>query len=170
MRVIGKPKTVQKLAVENDIDFRLTEKGGVVLNDDNSETRRFVEQCYRTTSTMVNPIVDWTDKDVWEFLHHYGCASNPLYQCGEKRIGCIGCPLQNFRGMKKDFANYPKYRAAYVRAFDKMVEARKKAGLETNNEWADGEHVMRWWVGDDPLQVTLFDYLEIYEKEMEKRR
>lgn len=165
VKVIGKPKTVQKLAVENDIDFRLTEKGGVVLNDDNSETRRFVEQCYRTTSTMVNPIVDWTDKDVWEFLHHYGCASNPLYQCGEKRIGCIGCPLQNFRGMKKDFADYPKYRAAYVRAFDKMVEARKKAGLETSNEWADGEHVMRWWVGDDPLQVTLFDYLESRDME-----
>lgn len=165
VRIIGKPKTVSKLAVENDVNFRLTEKGGLVLNDDNSETRRFVEQCYRTTSTMVNPIVDWTDKDVWEFLHHYGCASNPLYQCGEKRIGCIGCPLQNFRGMKKDFANYPKYRAAYVRAFDKMVEARKKAGLETNNEWADGEHVMRWWVGDDPLQVTLFDYLESRDME-----
>lgn len=165
VRIIGKPKTVSKLAVKNDVNFRLTEKGGVVLNDDNSETRRFVEQCYRTTSTMVNPIVDWTDKDVWEFLHHYGCASNPLYQCGAKRIGCIGCPLQNFRGMKKDFANYPKYRAAYVRTFDKMVEARKKAGLETNNEWADGEHVMRWWVGDDPLQVTLFDYLESQDVE-----
>lgn len=32
-----------------------------MLNDDNAESRRFVERCYRTTSTMVNPIVDWTD-------------------------------------------------------------------------------------------------------------
>lgn len=165
VNIIGKQKTVSKLAVKNDVNFSINRKRGVVLNDDNSETRRFVEQCYRTTSTMVNPIVDWTDKDVWEFLHHYGCASNPLYQCGEKRIGCIGCPLKTFRGMKKDFANYPKYRAAYVRAFNKMVEARKKAGLKTNNEWADGEHVMRWWVGDDPLQVTLFDYLESQDVE-----
>ena len=32
-----------------------------------------VEHCYRTRKTMVNPIVDWTDEDVWEFLTHYGC-------------------------------------------------------------------------------------------------
>lgn len=165
VKIIGKPKTVQKLAAESDINFRLTVKGGVVLNDDNAETRRFVEHCYRTTSTMVNPIVDWTDEDVWEFLHYYGCESNPLYQCGQKRIGCIGCPLQNFKGMKQDFVDYPKYRAAYVRAFDKMVEAREAAGLKNNGAWIDGEHVMRWWVGDDPLQMTLFDYLESQEME-----
>lgn len=165
VKIIGKPKTVQKLAAENDVNFRLTVKGGVVLNDDNAETRRFVEHCYRTTSTMINPIVDWTDEDVWEFLHHYGCQSNPLYQCGQKRIGCIGCPLQNFKGMKRDFVDYPKYRAAYVRAFDKMVEARKEAGLKNNGAWVDGEHVMRWWVGDDPFQMTLFDYLENQEME-----
>lgn len=104
-------------------------KGGVVLNDDNAESRRFVEHCYRTTSTMVNPIVDWTDEDVWEFLHHYGCQSNPLYQCGEKRIGCIGCPLQGFKGQKEDFVKYPGYRKMYVRAFDKMLEARNATGL-----------------------------------------
>ena len=130
------------------------------MYDDDSETRRFVEMCYRTTSTLVNPIVDWTDEDVWEFLHYYGCRGNPLYQCGEKRIGCIGCPLQGSRGMKKDFQKYPKYRAAYVRAFDKMVKAREEAGLPNDAAWADGEHVMRWWVGDDPIQRTLFDYYE----------
>ena len=137
-----------------------------MLNDDNSETRRFVEHCYRTTSTMVNPIVDWTDEEVWEFLRFYGCQSNPLYQCGQRRIGCIGCPLQNLKGMKGDFERYPKYRQAYVRAFDKMLEARKDAGLKTDRAWIDGEHVMRWWVGDDPFQMTLFDYISAEEIEI----
>lgn len=158
--VIGKEKTMKKLAEERQVKFKTTKQGGLVMNDDNSETRRFVEMCYRTTSTLINPIVDWTDEEVWEFLHHYGCRGNPLYQCGEKRIGCIGCPLQGSRGMKKDFQKYPKYRAAYVRAFDKMVKAREEAGLPNDAAWADGEHVMRWWVGDDPLQRTLFDYYE----------
>lgn len=168
VKIIGKPKTVQKLAAENDVNFRLTVKGGVVMNDDNAETRRFVEHCYRTTSTMINPIVDWTDQDVWEFLRHYGCQSNPLYQCREKRVGCIGCSLQGFKGMKRDFANYPKYRAAYVRAFDKMLEARKEVGLKNVSNWIDGEHVMRWWTGDDPCQETFEDYIYRIRQDMEE--
>lgn len=148
IRIIGKPKTTQKSAIKSDVDFRITAGGGIVLNNDNTENRRFVEHCYRTTSTSVNPIVDWTDEEVWEFLHHYGCKSNPLYQRGEKRIGCIGCPMQGSKGMKRDFANYPTYRAAYIRAFDKMLEARKAAGKKCEGIWIDGEHVMRWWVGD----------------------
>ena len=160
VRVIGKKKTMQKLAEKNELNYKVTKQGGIVMNDDNSETRRFVEMCYRTTSTMVNPIVDWTDEDVWEFLHHYGCRSNPLYQCGRKRIGCIGCPLQGYKRMKEDFLMYPKYRESYVRAFDRMVKAREEAGLVNNESWRDGEHVMRWWVGDDPNQITLFDYMD----------
>lgn len=62
--------------------------------------------------------------------------------------------------MKRDFEQYPKYRAAYVRAFDKMLQEREKAGLTTDGTWSDGEHVMRWWVGDDPNQITLFDFMD----------
>lgn len=158
VKIIGKEKTMQKQAEENGLDFKLTKKGGIILNNDNAESRRFIEQCYRTTSTLVNPILDWTEKDVWEFLRFYGCDSNPRYQCGETRIGCIGCPLQGFKGMKKDFREFPKYRAAYVRTFDKMIEARKAEGLTCDEAWKDGEHVMRWWIGDDPRQITLEDY------------
>ena len=112
-----------------------------------------VEQCYRTTSTLVNPIIDWTDDDVWEFLNHYGCKSNPLYQCGWKRIGCIGCPMQNGKGMKADLIRYPKYRDNYLRAFRRMLKARETAGLD-NNSWNSPEAVMMWWVGDNPLQMS----------------
>lgn len=59
--------------------------------------------------------------------------------------------------MKEDFALYPKYRANYVRAFDKMVIKRQEEGLINTGAWTDGEHVMRWWVGDDPNQITLAD-------------
>lgn len=134
------------------------------MNMDNSPARRLVESCYRTSSTMINPIIDWTEDEVWEFLRHYGCESNPLYKCGEKRIGCIGCPMQGGKGMKSDFEKYPKYRANYVKAFDRMLEARKKDGLVNRVGWETGEDVMRWWVGDSPLQITLDDYEEILEE------
>lgn len=125
-----------------------------------------VEHCYRTTSTLINPIIDWTEDDVWTFLHHYGCESNPLYQCGFKRIGCIGCPMGQGRQQKEQFARWPKYRDLYVKAFDRMLEKRKEHGLKTkNNTWIDGEHVMRWWVGDDPMQITLSDYMAMQEEQ-----
>ncbi len=104
-----------------------------------------------------NPIIDWTDNDVWEFLHHYGCSANPLYQCGERRIGCIGCPMQGGKGMKADFTKYPIYRANYVKAFDRMIEKHKRLYLQRDTSWETGEEVMRWWVGDDPRQITLED-------------
>lgn len=156
VRVIGKPKTMRKKAEAEGLDYKVTRFGGLVLNDDNDENRRFVEHCYRTTSTMINPIVDWTDDDVWSFLRHYDCRSNPLYECGHKRVGCVGCPMRGSKGMKKDFAKYPKYRALYVKAFDKMLDARASAGL-ANSSWYDGESVMRWWVQDDPNQITFED-------------
>lgn len=134
----------------------------MVLNTDNDVNRRFVEMCYRTTSTLVNPIVDWSNKDVWEFLNHYGCKSNPLYQCGEARIGCIGCPLQGFKGMKEDFAKYPKYKQMYIKAFDRMIKVREEAGLTNQGCWDSGENVMKWWLGENPNQIHLFD---IYDEE-----
>lgn len=115
-----------------------------MLNFDNEILRDnsdIMSHCFRTRKTMLNPIVDWTDKDVWEFLHHYGCRGNPQYQCGEHRIGCIGCPLSGAKRQKKDFAKYPKYKANYIKAFQKMVDERNRQGLKT--DWKDGTEVFK---------------------------
>lgn len=164
--VIGKEKTMRKLAEEAGVDYEENSKGGMVLNHDNAETRAFVDHCYRTTSVMVNPIVDWTDKDVWEFLYHYRVEVNPLYEvkavgctfcpCGKTRVGCIVCPMQGYKGMIADLIKYPKYRDNYLRAFDRMLQARKAARLEIPEKWRDARSVMMWWVGDNPNQLSLF--------------
>lgn len=144
VKFIGKPKATEKLAEELGVDYRITKLGGLVLNDDNDENRRMVEHCYRTRKTMVNPIVDWTDEEVWEFLHHYGCRSNPLYECGFKRIGCIGCPMAGKQQRLSEFERYPAYKKAYIHAFDKMVEKRRTDGKDT--VWENGEEVFDWWI------------------------
>lgn len=150
---------------DKEVDYTLNQFGGIVLNDDNSNTRDAVESCYRTRSVMVNPIVDWTDEDVWEFLHHYGCESNPLYQCGYTRIGCIGCPLGGRKSQEREFARYPKYKANYIRTFDKMVRARIQEGKPT--KWNNGYETYKWWLGYDVNQLTMFeidDYNRILEE------
>lgn len=171
VNISGREKTMRRLAEEAGVDYEENKKGGMVLNNDNAETRAFVDHCYRTTSVMVNPIVDWSDKDVWEFLHHYGMKSNPLYEVedtgetfcphGKSRIGCIGCPMQNGRRMKEEFIKYPKYRDNYLRAFKRMQEQRISDGLPPFGYDVYGEmtarEIMMWWVEDDPRQLSLYE-------------
>lgn len=142
----GKPKTTQKKATEMGADYKVNKFGGIIMNDDNDENRRLAEFCYRTQKMLLNPIIDWTDDEVWEFLNDIVRAPHcPLYDEGFPRIGCIGCPLASAKQQKKQFARYPKFREAYVRAFDRMIKKRKEDGLPTT--WETAEDVMSWWVG-----------------------
>lgn len=157
VEIIGKPKTTQTIADKIGAKYHVNRQGGLIMNDDNDESRRMVEHCYRTTSTMVNPIVDWTDDDVWIFLRYYGCHSNPLYDCGFKRIGCIGCPLASQKYRYEEFRLYPKYKNNYIKSFDRMLAKRREKNLPTT--WQSGVEVFRRWMQEDPDQIT-FDDLE----------
>ena len=138
----------------------------IMLLNDNDINRRFMESCIKNSRFIVNPIIDWTDDEVWEFIKKYNYKYCCLYDRGNKRLGCIGCPLSGSKNMKMDFGNYPKYFNAYLRAFDRMVQARSDRGL--SHIWKDGQHVMDWWLGDykfpkedERLQVSIDEYMEL---------
>lgn len=156
VKIIGKPKTTQKFADNIGADYRINKQQGLILNDDNDESRRMVEHCYRTTSTMINPIVNWSDEDIWNFLKYYGCQSNPLYQCGFKRIGCIGCPMAG-KHRYIEFRLYPKYKNLYIKAFDRMLARSKKLGKSYKCDWQTGSDVFKWWMEEDYRQITFDD-------------
>ncbi|MEG0296793.1 MAG: phosphoadenosine phosphosulfate reductase family protein [Clostridium sp.] len=91
---------------------------------------------------MVRPILDWSTEDVWAFIH-----ANPQYKYCDlyekmSRIGCIGCPLSS--NAEKELDMYPKYREAYIRAFDRMIARRLKLGKSC--DWKNGQEVMDWWL------------------------
>lgn len=120
----GKPKTTINLANRLGADYKLNKHGEVIMNDDNDANRRMLEQCFRTNKRMVNPIVDWTDDDVWQFLNEnnipHCCLYDPPYNY--TRLGCIGCPLAGTKQMLRGFELYPKYKEMYIRAFQRMIE------------------------------------------------
>lgn len=93
---------------------------------------------------VVNPIIDWTDKDIWEYIHDHGIKYSPLYDRGFKRVGCIGCPLAGGKKQEWEFSLYPKYKQAYIRAFERMIEVRKEKGFAT--QWHTGQEVYDWWL------------------------
>lgn len=146
VRFSGKQKNTESVAKEIGADYKTTNRGNIVLNDDNDEARRMVEHCYRTRKTMVNPIVDWQDDEVWEFLNRLGVEHCCLYDKGKKRLGCIGCPMNS--NTKKDFDEYPKYKQMYLRAFERMLRKNKEDGITSKCKWETPEEVMEWWIGD----------------------
>lgn len=140
--------------------YHRTGKGGIVMNYDDAETRRSVETCYRTHKTLVNPIIDWTDEDVWEYIKTRNLPYCSLYDEGFTRLGCVGCPLGGDAAMRRELSRWPAIRKVYISAFDDMIKARKDAGMPCT--WKNGEEVMRWWTrekADTQLdgQMTMFD-------------
>ena len=142
----------------------------VFLNNDNDDRRRLFETCTIKAKRTCNPIIDWTDADVWDYIESEKLQVNPLYQCGFSRVGCVGCPMAGTAGRQREFARYPKYQAAYIRAFARMLEERKRKG-RNHGIWDDGtmsaEDVFRWWMEDGvlPGQLTLEDFAELMEED-----
>jgi phosphoadenosine phosphosulfate reductase len=117
----------------------------LILNADNAENRQLLETCQLKGKRVLNPIIDWSDDDVWEFLNSYGCKSNPLYQEGCKRVGCIGCPLASIHQRRAEFKRWPKYFDMYLHAFKRMLMKNKSESI-----WNTEYDVMDWWLRDKP--------------------
>jgi phosphoadenosine phosphosulfate reductase len=128
----------------------------VVYFDENDDDRKLTDVCRLHNRIATNPIIDWTDTEVWEYIRDNKLKINPLYSMGYRRVGCVGCPMSG-KSVFKEFRDFPKYKDAYVKAFDKMLENRKARGLSVNEQWKDGESVFNWWTNPkyDVNQLTL---------------
>lgn len=113
----------------------------------------------RKGATVVNPIYEWLDSDIWDYIKQENLEVNPLYQKGYTRVGCIGCPLAPYHQRKKEFNDYPMYKTMYINAFEKMIEQRKRNGKEV--VWRNGKEVFDWWIEEGKHnckgQLELFD-------------
>lgn len=150
-------RTEDKKFIGRALDVKgvsLNVRGGLIMNDDNDEARRMVEHCFRTKKTMVNPIVDWTDDDVWEFLNEVAKVPHcKLYDppYNKKRLGCIGCMMSGNKRMIADFEQYPKYKVAYIKAFDKMIANHpgnyiSLLGNRIPTDKLCGSQMFDWWL------------------------
>ena len=116
---------------------------------DNDEDRRQFETCTMKGQRVVNPIIDWKDADVLDYASTEKITMNPLYCEGFRRVGCIGCPMAS-KSRVAEFKRYPKYKKAYIRAFDRMLERRIAMGKEARL-WRTGVDVFHWWMEDGIL-------------------
>lgn len=122
------------------------------LSGDNDEDRRLFESCQMKGKRVVNPIIDWSTEDVLDFCEAEKVNLCALYAEGWHRVGCVGCPMV---GKKRymEFARYPTYKKAYIAAFDRMIEERKRRGTKGNGAlgFETGVDVFHWWMEDGIL-------------------
>lgn len=148
---------VRSKSERKGVPFEKMESEFVSSNEDDIYNCLIIQNAKKHNKTVVNPIYNWTDKDVWNYIHENKIPYNPLYDRGWKRVGCIGCPYGTTKGQAREFVEYPAYKKLYIMAFQKMVDKRIQDGLPT--KWKTGEDVYNWWL-DLPEahgQLSLFD-------------
>lgn len=89
------------------------------------------------------PLLDWTDEDVARFVAERGIQCHPLYYdekgafCVERRLGCIGCPMQSDNG-KADYKKHPKLLKHLVRSVRVFLDTHPDCS--SKKKFSDNEY------------------------------
>lgn len=75
-------------------------------------------------SILVNPLIEWTDNDVWTFLNKVvevpHCELyDPPYN--RTRIGCILCPMSSAKSKQRDIELYPYVKDKWLKVFEYFI-------------------------------------------------
>lgn len=96
-----------------------------------------VRFCQQSHQKIINPIIDWSDDEIWQYIRNNKLPYCSLYDEGFKRLGCIGCPLASREQRLKEFARWPKYEKAYKRIIAKILKPNETV-----------EQLWNWWLED----------------------
>lgn len=124
--------------------------------------RRMVEPCFKDkTKKYINPIIDWTFEDIWEFIKLKKLPYCSLYDEGWKRVGCLFCPMAGKRRLL-EVQRYPKFVNAFKINFQKLYDKKKSEGKTSVDRWSNGEDMFNWWINENrtkeiPDQGVMFE-------------
>lgn len=82
-------------------------------------------------SILVSPIINWTDRDVWDFLNGMEIEHCELYDMGYSRIGCILCPMSSRKSKLRDIVQFPYVKEKWLKAI--MAIRNRGGGMSKRN-------------------------------------
>lgn len=104
-------------------------------------------------SLLISPIIHWTERDVWEFLNKQEIPHCSLYDKGQKRIGCILCPMSSRRQKAYEIERYPQVKKNWIKAIKKLLNDRI---WTEKNTFCDidvsAEYSFDWWISGKPYR------------------
>jgi phosphoadenosine phosphosulfate reductase len=113
----------------------------------------------------LNPILEWTEGDIWHYIKNKGLKYSELYDQGYGRIGCIGCPMVGEEWRRKEFELYPRYKQMYLKA---IRIAREDHSKSIYYNFKDEYDVFNWWLSDFPVREWMSirdDQLKLFTEE-----
>lgn len=84
--------------------------------------------------TVVSPIIDWSDYDVWLYILTTGIDFNYAYRLGYSRVGCWCCPNN---GAWSEFLSKVHMHEQYVRWRELLICFAKNIGKSDPEEYVD---------------------------------
>ena len=110
-----------------------------------------------TKSWALNPIVWWSDAQVWEFIHTENLPYCELYDQGFKRLGCVGCPCARRAGRLMELKRWPQYERLWRQATHRLWDRKAGTKQRDGREWCfsakfnSPDEVFEWWLSDKSL-------------------
>lgn len=87
------------------------------VNITNATDEQTVGCIHGKESLLISPIIDWTERDVWEFLNDVvRVAHCELYDQGWHRIGCINCPMASAKQKQIENERWPHVKRNWIKA------------------------------------------------------
>jgi phosphoadenosine phosphosulfate reductase len=111
----------------------------------NRSKRHRVETCTRSPGrSYINPIIEWSTADVWQYIEERRLPVCNLYQEGRKRIGCVLCPMT--RDTAEQSLRWPGIVKLWQLAAKTVWQERKERHMQTPPTWQD---LWAWWLDRD---------------------
>ena len=89
---------------------------------------------------ILNPILHWTEKDVWQYIKENNLPINPCYK-EMKRVGCVFCPFAKRKEILMFCKRYPKMKENLLKSIQKYLDKKEGEG-----HFSDAEDFFSWWI------------------------
>lgn len=93
---------------------------------------------------FVRPILEWSQKEVWEYITLNNLSYCSLYDEGFNRLGCVLCPFEAPMTTKLNLQRFPRivanWRSAFARYYLKRIERGTPLSFNSSEEY------WQWWI------------------------
>lgn len=84
---------------------------------------------------QINPILDWTNKEIWEYIKENELPVNPLYKSGFNRVGCWVCPYKTKSGWEQTKEHSPELVDYLEGKLTKVISDYRAMGIKDTNDF-----------------------------------